>query len=230
MLIGGLQKLSLLDYPDKISAIIFTAGCNFRCPYCHNPELVDKIDKNALWEEKQIFDFLNKRKDKLDAVVITGGEPTLHQDLPNFIKKIKALNFLVKLDSNGTNPEMLKELIRAKLIDYIAMDIKAPLNKYSQVVKMPVNVEKIKDSIQLIMNCGIDYEFRSTILPAMHTQQDIENMAKLIKGAKRYFLQNFIPSGSLNEPSFNQLHGFSQQQLNELVKICQNYVEQCSAR
>jgi len=230
MLIGGLQKITLLDYPDKLAAIIFTAGCNFRCPYCHNPELVTKIVKKDLIPQKEIFEFLNKRKKKLDAVVITGGEPTLHNDLPKFIAKIKKLGYLVKLDSNGTNPKMLKEFIQNKSIDYIAMDIKAPLKKYAQVVRRPVDNKKIKQSIKLIMQSGLDYEFRSTIMPALHTPADIETMAKLIQGAKKYFLQNFIASGNLNDNSFNQFKSFTKQQMTELVKMCRAYVKDCSAR
>jgi len=230
MLIGGLQKITLLDYPDKLAAIIFTAGCNFRCPYCHNPELVTKIVKKDLIPQKEIFEFLNKRKKKLDAVVITGGEPTLHNDLPKFIAKIKKLGYLVKLDSNGTNPKMLKEFIQNKSIDYIAMDIKAPLKKYAQVVRRPVDNKKIKQSIKLIMQSGLDYEFRSTIMPALHTPADIETMAKLIQGAKKYFLQNFIASGNLNDNSFNQFKSFTKQQMAELVKMCRAYVKDCSAR
>ncbi len=230
MLIGGLQKLSLLDYPDKLSAIIFTSGCNFRCPYCYNPELVTKINKQNLLSEKEIMAFLASRTNKLEAVVITGGEPTLHADLPAFIKKVKTLGFLIKLDSNGTNPEMLKKIIQAGLVDYLAMDIKAPLDKYSKVVRVPVNIKNIKHSIQLIMNSGLDYEFRSTILPTLHSYQDIEAMAKLIRGAKKYFLQNFVPSGRLNDDTFNKLKGFTSQQMDELIKLCQPYVEQCAAR
>ncbi len=230
MLIGGLQKISLLDYPDKISAIIFTAGCNFRCPYCHNPELVNKIDKKMLFPEQKILDFLSKRIKKIDAVVITGGEPTLHQDLPDFIKKIKKMDFLIKLDSNGTNPQMLKQLIKNNLLNYIAMDIKAPLNKYEQVIRMPINKKNIQESIRIIKQSGLDYEFRSTILPALHNFEDIKKMAQLIQGAKKYFLQNFIASGNLNDNSFNQLKSFTDKEMHELVKLCQPYVKYCAAR
>ncbi len=230
MLIGGLQKITLLDYPDKLSAIIFTASCNFRCPYCHNPELVTKIIKKNLIPQKEIFEFLNKRKKKLDAVVITGGEPTLHNDLPKFITKIKKLGYLVKLDSNGTNPKMLKELIKAKLIDYIAMDIKAPLSKYSKTVNIKVDIKKIKESIEIIMNSGLPYEFRSTIMPKLHTAEDIKQMAKLVTGASAYYLQKFIPSGNLNNQEFNKLISFTDKEMKDLTKLCKPYVKKCQAR
>ncbi len=230
MLIGGLQKISLLDYPDKLSAIIFTAGCNFRCPYCHNPELVTKIVKKDLIPQKEIFDFLNKRKNKLDAVVITGGEPTLHDDLPDFIAKIKKLGYLVKLDSNGTNPKMLTQLIKARLIDYIAMDIKAPLSKYSKTVNIKVDTKKIKESIKVIMNSSLPYEFRSTIMPELHTAEDIKEMAKLVTGADAYYLQKFIPSGNLNNQEFNKLISFTDKEMKELAKSCEPYVKKCQAR
>ena len=230
MLIGGLQKTSLIDYPDKVSAVIFTAGCNFRCHFCHNPELVDKIDKKSLIKSQQVFEFLNKRKKTLDAVVITGGEPTLHQDLPEFIQKIKDMGLLVKLDTNGTNPKMLKKLIKRQLVDYIAMDIKAPLPKYAKVVKLKASKGKIGKSIKLIMKSGRAYEFRSTILPKLHTPEDILEMAKLIKGADKYFLQKFVPAQKLNNPEFSQLKAFSHKQMQELVKLCKNYVNQCSIR
>ena len=230
MLIGGLQKTSLLDYPGKLSAIIFTVGCNFRCPFCYNPELVTRINKKNIITQLEIFNFLKKRNKTLDAVVITGGEPTQHQDLPKFIKKIKGLGFLIKLDTNGTHPKILKELISHKLIDYIAMDIKAPLPKYSQVVNIKMKTSQIKKSIKLIINSGLPYEFRSTLLPAFHSKDDLVKMAKLIKGAEKYYLQKFIPTGSLNNQEFNQLKSFTSKQMKELAKACQQYVKKCGVR
>lgn len=160
MLIGGLQKSSLIDYPGKIAAVIFTQGCNFRCPYCHNPELVngERGTINGKCHEMAVLEFLKKRIGKLDGVVITGGEPTLHNNLPEFIKQIKNLGFAIKLDTNGTNPEMLKQLIDEKLIDYVAMDIKAPLDKYSEIVCTKVDTDKILKSIGILKNSNIkDY-------------------------------------------------------------------------
>ena len=152
LLIGGLKKTSLLDYPDKISAIVFTQGCNFRCGYCHNPNLLKPNQQEDIYSVDVFFDFLKKRVGKLDGVVITGGEPTLQKDLIPFVEHIKSLGFLVKLDTNGSNPQVLEELLNNKLIDYVAMDIKAPLEKYSQVVGVDIDIEKVQKSINLLFN------------------------------------------------------------------------------
>jgi len=164
MIIGGFQKFSLLDYPDKISAIIFTQGCNFRCSYCHNNQLLDKEPSASTINPQEIWDFLNKRWKQIDAVVITGGEPTIQPDLIEFMQKIKNSGFLIKLDTNGSNPEVIEEVIKLKLADYIAMDIKAPLEKYQDITNSAVDTEKIQESINIIKNSDIEYEFRTTIL------------------------------------------------------------------
>lgn len=221
MKIGGFQKFSLIDYPGKISAIIFTQGCNFRCPYCHNPELVDPQNFSDLIPEKEIFDFLKKRLGKLDAVCITGGEPTLHRDLPEFIKKIKSLGFLIKLDTNGTNPEMLHQIISKRLVDYLAMDIKAPLAKYSVITGTLVNEYHIARSIGMIENSNIEYEFRSTLVKHLLSNEDVLNMGILLGSAKRYYLQKFVPGKTL-DAELNPLSGFSQESLNLLVSKMQN--------
>jgi len=230
MKIGGLQKTTLLDYPNKIACIVFTIGCNFRCGYCYNSELVTETDKATIITEEDFFQFLRKKRKILDAVVITGGEPTLHKDLPEFIKKIKNLNYLVKLDTNGTHPVMLKKLIKQKLIDYIAMDIKAPLSKYVKVVNVKVDNKKIRSSINLIMNSGLAYEFRSTILPSLHSEEDIATMAKLVKGADKYFLQKFRAGKSHINPSFSRKKSFTDKKIKELAKICKKYVGSCQVR
>lgn len=152
MVIGGLQKFSLIDYPHKISAIIFTIGCNFRCPFCHNPELVNPKLYPEKIPEKGVLKFLESRREKLDAVVITGGEPSLHKDLYQFISKIKSMNFLVKLDTNGTNPHILSKLIKDNLLDYLAMDIKGSLDKYEEIAGIKVNLENIKESVKIILD------------------------------------------------------------------------------
>lgn len=152
MVIGGLQKFSLIDYPHKISAIIFTIGCNFRCPFCHNPELVNPKIYPEKIPEKAVFEFLKNRRKKLDAVVITGGEPSLHKDLYQFISKIKSMGFLVKLDTNGTNPHILSKLIKDNLLDYLAMDIKGSLDKYEEIAGIKVNLENIKESVKIILD------------------------------------------------------------------------------
>ena len=229
MLIGGFQKSSLVDYPGKVCAIIFTQGCNYRCPYCHNPELV----KPELFEkpipEEEIFSFLKSRKGKLDAVEITGGEPTLQKDLLEFIKKIKDMGFLMKLDSNGTNPEIVKKAIKEKMVDYLAMDIKAPLEKYSKIVRVDVDTEKIKRSIHMIMESGIDYEFRTTLVKSLLSEDDIIGIGKEINGAENYFLQRFVPSKTL-DPNFMEKESFSDEVLENLKKKLEEYVKNCGIR
>lgn len=188
MQIGGIQKTSLLDYPEKISAIVFTKGCNFRCGYCHNPELFSPSSTQAI-NSSEFFEFLNKRRGKLDAVVITGGEPCLQKDLLEFILKIKEFGFLVKLDTNGSFPDILRKIIPH--IDYVAMDIKAPLEKYSQIIGVNVDIRNIKESIDLIMTSGLDYEFRTTVVKSQLSEEDFLNISETIKGAKKYYLQKF---------------------------------------
>ena len=225
MILGGLQKLTLIDYPGKLAAIIFVSGCSFRCGFCYNPELVlpEKIKEHPKISEDFIFDFLKERQGMLEGVVITGGEPTIQRDLPDFLKKIKNLGYSVKLDSNGSNPEMLKELIDKKLIDYIALDIKGPREKYQKITGAEVDLEKIKKSVELAKNSNIDYEFRSTILPIVHTKEDIVNMAKWISGAKVYYLQQFRPEKTL-DPKYEKYKPFSQEQLKEIQKECNKNV------
>lgn len=228
MLIGGLQKISLIDYPGKICAIVFTIGCNFRCPYCHNPELQDGIGCDV-WEEEKVLEFLESRKGKLDAVTITGGEPTMHKNLPEFIKKIKDMGFLVKLDSNGTNPKMLKKILIDGLVDYIAMDIKAPEEKYAEVIGATINFREVKQSIDLIMEKAPDYEFRTTTVVSQLSFDDFKKIGELIKGAKNYYLQKFIPSKTLDENFLNE-KTYSDGDFEELKKIMLDYVDNCEIR
>lgn len=235
MIIGGLQKLTLLDYPEHVAAIIFTQGCNFRCHFCYNPKLVvpqsTKTQKDhSNLNESGLFEFLRSRKNKLDAVVITGGEPTLHQDLPEFIRKIKDLGFLVKLDTNGTNPDRLKILIDEKLIDYIAMDIKAPLEKYEQAVGVKVSLDKLKKSIIMIKNSGLPYEFRSTIMPALHNLEDIALMGEIIKGADKWYLQKFRSNTDLVDKSFEHKQSYTDLEMKRFLNIASGYVKFCDYR
>jgi pyruvate formate lyase activating enzyme len=229
MLIGGLQKFSLIDYPGKICAIIFTQGCNFKCPYCHNPELVNPKLFMPIIPEEKVLSFLKKRKGKLDAVEITGGEPTLQPDLIDFIGKIKKLKFLVKLDSNGSNPEILKKIIQLKIVDYLAMDVKAPLEGYQEITDSNIDPNKIKQSINLIMNSGLDYEFRTTVVKPLLTKKDIEKIGKLIQGAKLYILQKFIATKLLN-PKFLKETNYSDQEFERLKDIAEYYVQKCIIR
>ena len=189
MKIVGIQKLSMVDFDGYISATIFTSGCNFACPFCHNSSLIGS--ENELISEEDILDFLYKRKNMLDAVCISGGEPTLQKDLPEFISEIKRMGYKVKLDTNGTNQEMIKYLYENNLIDYIAMDIKNHLDGYKDITQVPLS-ENISKSINYIMKCGIDYEFRTTLVDVFHKKEDIIKIGKLIKSAKKYFLQKFV--------------------------------------
>ena len=233
MLIGGLQKLSLQDYPDHVSAIIFTLGCNFRCHFCYTPQLVVPQKDYSLISEDSLFGFLNKRIKKLDSVVITGGEPTLHSDLPEFIKRIRALGYLIKLDTNGTNPEMLQDLIDPEasgLINYIAMDIKAPLEKYQEVTGVNLSLVNMEKSIILIRESNISYEFRSTIMPQFHNEEDIKKMGELIKGADKWYLQKFQPLKNLVNKNFSQQKPYTDKEMEQLCAIAKNYVKKCEIR
>lgn len=228
MKLGGLQKSSLIDYPGKICAVIFTQGCNFRCPYCHNPELASKTGATTK-AVAPVLEFLNSRKNKLDAVVITGGEPTLQKDLPEFIKEIKKMGFLVKLDTNGTNPKMLQNLLDEKLIEYAAMDIKAPIGKYTDVIGAYVNINDILQSIEIIKNSCIDYEFRTTVVKSQLLPQDFEEIAAMIKGAKKYYLQKFVPAKVLKK-AFLQEETYSDEEFCKIVQIFNKHVNQVQFR
>jgi pyruvate formate lyase activating enzyme len=205
MQIGGLQKLTLIDYPGKLACTVFLTGCNFRCPFCYSGELVipEKIEKQPKISTAEFFDFLKKRTKLLDGVVLCGGEPTVNKDLTAFIKTIRKLGYLIKLDTNGSNPEILKRLIKAKLLDYVAMDIKAPQEKYAEATGLPkyLNGKVLKNinlSINTLKKSGIDFEFRTTVVPEMLDKEDIFKIAKWIKPAPKYFLQNFRAEKTIN--------------------------------
>lgn len=208
--------------------MVYTIGCNFRCPYCHNPELVDETVETSITED-EVLAFLTERKAMLDGIVITGGEPTMHADLLGFMKKVKKLGFLVKLDSNGTHPEVLKNAIEKKLVDYVAMDIKSPMSKYSQTVARPVDTTSIRKSIALLISSGVGYEFRTTVIKSLITQEDFHEIGKEIRGARNYFLQKFIPTKILN-PQFKRKVTYSDEEFGEFQKIMNNYVTYCGIR
>ena len=208
MNIAGVQKVTLLDYPGKVACEIFTQGCNFECPFCQNSSLIP-ITNTGEFSEEEIFEYLNLRKNILDGVVITGGEPTVQKDLKAFIKKIKDLGLLVKLDTNGGNPKVLQELIDEDLVDYVAMDIKNVFNKYNITAGKKINLDNIKKSIEILKASKIDYEFRTTIIKEMHSLDDIISICKLVGNAK-YYLQNFEDSENVIDHS---LHGFSREEL-----------------
>ncbi len=218
----GHQKSSFIDYPDKISTVLFTGGCNFRCPYCHNSELVNNLEEDIL--EEYVFDFLRKRKKMLDAVCISGGEPTMNDDLYDFIIRVKELGYLVKIDTNGTNPNMIRRLIKDNLLDYIAMDIKAPLKKYKDITILNVDIDAIKESINIIINSDVNYEFRTTICRELLSKQDIRDMAEYLKGSKKYVLQNFTDTDTVLIGR-DQLHPYDVIELEELGKEIESYFD-----
>ncbi|OPY87280.1 MAG: molybdenum cofactor biosynthesis protein A [Smithella sp. PtaU1.Bin162] len=217
MNIGGLQKVSLIDYPGMICAVIFLQGCNFKCPYCHNPELVNSRLFQPCLDEDAVLNFLNTRRGKLDAVTITGGEPTIQKTLLPFIKKIRKMEFAVKLDTNGSQPQVVRALLTNKLLDFIAMDIKSPLDKYKAVAGVPIDPEKIMESISIILQTGLPCEFRTTIVKSQLTPNDILKIAALIPGAHHYVLQKFIPVKTLNK-KFLQEESYSEDELEKIKK------------
>ncbi|WP_427338393.1 anaerobic ribonucleoside-triphosphate reductase activating protein [Caloranaerobacter sp. DY30410] len=223
----GLQKSSFIDYPDKICTVLFTGGCNFRCPFCHNSSLVKNEGEFIL--EKDVLEFLKSRKEMVEAVCISGGEPTLQKGLVSFIKKVKDIGYLVKLDTNGTNPDVIKKLLDLRLIDYIAMDIKAPLSKYNSVADVIVDINSIRESIRLIKNSNIDYEFRTTVCKELLDQDDILEISKNISGAKRYIIQNFRDRETVLAGQ-GKFTPYSRQELLEIEKKIQGLFDEIKIR
>jgi len=231
MQIGGLQKLTLIDYPGRLAATVFLCGCNFRCPWCYSSELVlpEKIKNQPKISEKEFFDFLKERKTLLEGLVLCGGEPTYHKELPDLIKKIKKLGFLVKLDTNGSNPKMIKKLIDNKLIDYVAMDVKLPKEKYPKIYGKRVKIKNIEESIKILKEGKIDGEFRTTIVPKILQKEDILKIARWISPAKKYFLQNFRPEKTV-DPKFEKIKPYPQEYLLEIQKAISPFFEICQVR
>jgi len=231
MSIGGLQKLTLIDFPGRLAATIFLCGCNFRCPFCYSSEIVlpEKIKKQPKIAEKVFFDFLKERKELLEGVVICGGEPTISEELTTLIKKIKKMGFSVKLDTNGSDPQTLEKLIDKNLVDYVAIDIKGPKERYGEFAGGKVDVEKIQKSIDILKKGKVDYEFRSTIVPTLHKKEDVVAMARWISGAKRYFLQNFRSEKTIN-PAFEKIKPYPQEFLLEIQKAISPFFEICQVR
>lgn len=227
MKISGLQKLTLLDYPGKIACTVFTPGCNFRCPFCHNASLVTKIDDDYMNTE-QFFDLLKKRTGVLQGVCITGGEPTLQGDLTEFMAEIKDLGYSLKLDTNGYRPDVLEKVIEKGLADYVAMDIKNSLNKYGVTVGIDnFDTAPIEKSVDILKNSNIDYEFRTTVVDELHTIEDIEEIAKWIKGCKRYFLQCFVDSGDLIKEGFSRC---DENKMKKLLKVAKEQIPSTELR
>ena len=223
MNIQGFQKMTLLDYPERVACTVFTGGCNFRCPFCHNASLVTDINLKSAFSEEEILSFLKKRQGILDGVCITGGEPLLQPDIKQFIIKIKSLGFKVKLDTNGSFPDKLKELIDEKLVDYVAMDIKNSKEKYLITAGVTKDIMPfIEKSVKILLENRVDYEFRTTVTAQHHTVEDIENIAKWIKGAKRYFIQGFVDSGEILGETL--LSSPDEKTLQSMEKAADNYL------
>lgn len=229
MRIAQIQKTSLIDYPAKISAIIFTQGCNLACPYCHNPELVDPKRFTPPLPEGEVIAFLKKRIGQIDAVVVTGGEPTIHGDLVEFLGTIKALGYLIKLDTNGTDPDMLRNVIRKGVADYIAMDIKTLPEKYGVVTRTPVYAGAIESSIEAIMESPVAYEFRTTLSRSLLTPADVIGIGHRIRTARLYVLQQFSPSKHV-DGAFLYETGFTREELSEVKQVLDRLVQCCTLR
>ena len=215
MRIGDLQKLSTSDFPGKQAAVIHTQGCNLRCPFCHNPELVEPARFGPAIPEEKVIEFLRSRVGKLDAVVITGGEPTVHDDLPDFLAKVRRLGYAIKLETNGTRPEMVRRLAAEGLVDYIAMDVKAPLPNYAQLAGKKIDTEAIKTCIWVIKNSGLAHEFRTTVIPGMHTTRELKEIAELVHGCDCYVVQDFISDTPLR-PDLKGRPAFPGKPLNDI--------------
>ena len=240
MLIAGLQKTTLIDYPNKIACVVFLAGCNFRCPWCYSSELVLplKIINQPRISEKEFLDFLRGRQGLLEGVVICGGEPTINKELPQFIEKIKNLGYSVKLDTNGSNPGMLKDLVKTNLIDYVAMDIKLTPKPYTldhkityeNIMGEGVKMSDIEESVEFLKQGNVDFEFRTTIVNSVHTKEDFIKISEWIGGPNiKYYLQNFRAEKTL-DPEFEKVQPFKKEFLEEIVKEISPYFEDCKVR
>lgn len=228
MKLGGLQETSLLDYPGKVSAIIWTVGCNFRCPFCYNRQLVFGESEEIPFEK--IDDLLEKRKGKLDAVSITGGEPLLHKDIEGLIRSIKDKGYLVKVDTNGSFPDRLKKLLAEGIVDYISMDVKATKEKYSLVAGVEVDMDAIDRSIQLIREKAPTYEFKTTVIPTFHTKEDIMQIARWIQGSEQYFLQQFKVDSPLVSMDLLSVRPYDNTILLDMCDMIRPFFKHCSVR
>jgi len=228
MKIGGFQKTSLLDYPDRISAIVWTVGCNFKCPFCYNKTLVD--GSADVISEDEVLSFLKKRKGLLEGLVISGGEPFLQKDLVGFTENVKKLGYLVKIDTNGMYPERLKELINNKLVDYVAVDIKAPKQKYSRLAGVKADLSKLEQSIDTIKNSVPNYEFRTTFVPDLLTKKDIIEIAKWLEGAETFYLQQFRVNPPLISSKMEKIKPYSKEYLIETLENIKPFFKNCYLR
>ncbi|MBN2367795.1 anaerobic ribonucleoside-triphosphate reductase activating protein [Candidatus Woesearchaeota archaeon] len=224
--IKGVQRIDLMNYSPNTSLTIFLSRCNFHCPFCHNPELVIGHDRLKSIPEEEVLDMLRSRKEWYDAVCITGGEPTLHSDLPAFIKKIKDIGLLVKLDTNGTNPAMLSELIGSGLVDFISVDVKATMEKYDKVTQVNTDTESIKKTISLLKNSKADYEFRTTAIPFFHSEEDFLKIGEMLSGSKKFSLQQFRNDRPMLNNSFMSQPRFTEKQLMDIKALMVPYFDE----
>lgn len=233
MLIAGVEKLTTLDYPGRLAAVVFTPGCNFKCGYCHNPHLVDpdkiKMTAKDFIPERVFFNFLKTRKGLLDGVCITGGEPTMQPNLLEFALKIKECGFLVKIDTNGASARVLEKLARNKAADYFAMDIKTSLDRYEDIVKSGFVRSEVEKSKKFIQNCGMAYEFRTTVVKGKHNKKIFKEIGEWLKGAENYYIQNFRNKVVL-EKNYETMSGFSERELLEIKTLMEKYVKRCGIR
>ena len=237
MQIRGWVRTSLIDYPGKIATVLFTSGCNFRCPYCQNSELVLHPESLPEIDPAEIFQFLTRRRGLIDGVVITGGEPTLQKGLEDFLRKAKELGpstalrtgLAAKLDTNGYRPQVLRDLLEQGLLDYVAMDIKASPAKYPLATGVPVDGQRIEESVGLILTSGIEHEFRTTVVPGIVAPEDVKEMARLIAGAEKYILQQFRPQETL-DPRFREVIPYPAQTLLEMAQAAERWVGEVEVR
>ncbi len=227
MIIKGFQKLTLLDYPGKVACTVFTGGCNFRCPFCHNALLVTEMD-DIEYTEKEIFEHLEKRRGVIEGVAVTGGEPLLQKDIERFLYELKCAGVSVKLDTNGSYPEKLKGILELGIVDYVAMDIKNSKEKYAQTIGLQsFDISAVEQSIQLLQESGVDYEFRTTVTANFHTVEDMRSVAQWLQGSPRYFLQNFVDSGMLID---NTCKGVSKAEMQEMLSVVREFIPAAQLR
>ena len=228
MKIQGLQKLTLLDFPEKVACTVFTAGCNFRCPFCHNASLVVDIPNEAEMIEEEFLKFLKKRTGILEGVCVTGGEPLLQPDVENFIRKIKELGFLVKLDTNGSFPDKLKDLVKKNLVDYVAMDVKNAPELYGITCGTDERfLEAVRESVSFLKEGNVSFEFRTTVVKHLHTEDSFEKIGQWLRGTDRYYLQKFKDSGDLIN---GHMQGYEDEEMEKFLEIVQKYVPEARIR
>jgi pyruvate formate lyase activating enzyme len=230
MNIKGLQKVSLLDFPGGICSTIFVGGCNLRCRYCYNRDLVLNPGSIPVISTDEIFAFLGSKSSLLDGVCVSGGEPTLQEELPDFLMEIKKMGLKVKLDTNGTRPEVISRLLDEDVLDYIAMDVKGPLAKYSYITGNNTAHSKLKETIALLKNSRVEQEFRTTVIPGLLKEEDLLSIAKEIAGCRRYVLQQFSPRSSIIDPALLSLKPYSREKVAEMARMCHKYVETLELR